>query len=64
MLAAEVTLSGVVASRDDKRRAEMLAERVSGVDDVQNNIKVRRAESGDSIAASTGGEAATDRGNF
>jgi osmotically-inducible protein OsmY len=38
----EVTLSGFVSSRDDKRRAERLAEEVSGVDNVQNNLRVRR----------------------
>jgi osmotically-inducible protein OsmY len=38
----EVTLTGFVSSRDDKRRAEDLAERVSGVENVQNQIRVRR----------------------
>ena len=38
----EVTLTGFVSSRDDKRRAEHLAEGVSGVDNVQNNLRVRR----------------------
>jgi len=37
----EVTLTGFVSSRDDKRRAERLAEDVSGVDNVQNNLRVR-----------------------
>jgi osmotically-inducible protein OsmY len=37
----EVTLSGEVASRDDKRRAEDIAERVSGVAHVQNNLRVK-----------------------
>lgn len=36
----EVTLSGLVHTRDDKRRAEDLAERVSGVRHVQNNLRV------------------------
>lgn len=50
----EVTLTGTVSSRQAKRRAEDLAERVSGVDDVQNNIKVnRRSEVNDQTAAST-----------
>ncbi len=40
----EVTLTGMVASREDKRRAEHLAEQVTGVGDVQNNIRVRRYE--------------------
>jgi osmotically-inducible protein OsmY len=36
----EVTLSGTVASREMKRRAEQLAERVRGVKDVHNQIRV------------------------
>lgn len=36
----EVTLNGTVESRDDKRRAEDLAERISGVKHVQNNLRV------------------------
>ena len=42
----EVTLSGQVSSRHDKRRAEDLAENVSGVKHVQNNLRVRDASSG------------------
>jgi hypothetical protein len=38
---AEVTLSGSVDSRDDKRRAEDLAESVPGVRDVQNNLRIQ-----------------------
>ncbi len=38
---AEVTLSGHVSSRFDKRRAEDLAERVSGVLHVQNNLRIK-----------------------
>ena len=38
----EVTLNGKVASRDDKRRAELWAETVSGVSHVQNNLRVDR----------------------
>lgn len=41
---SEVTLSGTVNSRFDKRRAEDLAESVSGVSHVQNNIRVRQNE--------------------
>ena len=40
--AAEVTLSGSVDSRQARRRAEDLAEQVSGVSYVQNNIRVRQ----------------------
>lgn len=38
----EVTLEGTVNDREDKRRAEMLAERCSGVDQVQNNVRVQQ----------------------
>ena len=41
----EVTLSGEVANRWDKRRAEDIAEAVSGVTHVQNNIRVRQTMS-------------------
>ena len=37
----EVTLSGEVARREDKRRAEDLADNISGVGHVQNNLRVR-----------------------
>jgi hypothetical protein len=40
VLNAEVTLSGTVNSRDQRRRAEDIAESVSGVKHVQNNIRV------------------------
>lgn len=36
----EVTLSGTVASRAEKRRTEDLVERLSGVKDVHNNLRV------------------------
>jgi osmotically-inducible protein OsmY len=36
----EVTLSGTVANRDDRRHAERIAEHVSGVTHVQNNLRV------------------------
>lgn len=39
---AEVTLNGTVTSREEKRRAEDLAENVSGVRHVQNNLRVQR----------------------
>ena len=38
----EVTLSGTVAGRESKRRAERLAEGAGGVSHVQNNIKIRQ----------------------
>lgn len=42
---AEVTLAGTVHSRSDKRRAEDLADSVSGVKHVQNNLRVQSASS-------------------
>ena len=36
----EVTLAGTVRDRDRKRRAEDLAERVSGVKDVINALRI------------------------
>jgi hypothetical protein len=41
---SEVTLSGTVMLRQDKRRAEDLSELVSGVTNVQNNLRVRPIE--------------------
>ena len=38
----EVTLTGNVNSRDDKRRAEEIAESVSGVNNVENRLRVQR----------------------
>jgi osmotically-inducible protein OsmY len=38
----EVTLTGNVASRADRRRAEDIAESVSGVSYVMNNLRVRQ----------------------
>lgn len=41
--AREITLTGTVGSRQDKRRAEDIADSVSGVTHVQNNLRVRNA---------------------
>jgi osmotically-inducible protein OsmY len=43
---AEVTLSGTVRDRWDKRRAEDLAEEVAGVREVHNGIRVARPDRG------------------
>jgi osmotically-inducible protein OsmY len=57
----EVTLTGTVNSRFEKRHAEDLAESVSGVAHVQNNLRVQQQNA----LAGTGGSASTissDRG--
>ncbi|TDK39599.1 BON domain-containing protein [Rhizobium deserti] len=48
----EVTLDGFVSSRLDKRRAEDLADDVSGVRHVQNNLRLNNGSS-DSLTGST-----------
>ncbi|WP_454714233.1 BON domain-containing protein [Caulobacter segnis] len=42
VLDGDVTLTGAVRSREDKKRAEALAESVTGVDNVQNNLRIDR----------------------
>ena len=42
----EVTLAGTVDRREIRRRAEDLAERISGVNHVQNNLRVRQGSTG------------------
>jgi osmotically-inducible protein OsmY len=41
---AEVTLTGTVNSRTDKRRAEDIAESVTGVTNVENRIRVKQSD--------------------
>jgi osmotically-inducible protein OsmY len=55
----EVTLSGSVASRDEKRRAEDLIEQVSGVREVHNNLRVGRA--GESFPPDTAAGSTTEK---
>lgn len=50
---SEVTLSGQVASRAEKRRAEDIADAVSGVKHVQNNLRVKDRGAGDSQGTTT-----------
>jgi hypothetical protein len=47
---SEVTLSGTVPTRECKRHAEDLAERISGVNNVENRLRVQseRSQSGTS----------------
>lgn len=47
----EVTLSGFVSSREDKRWAETLVERVSGVKEVQNSLRVQDQRRTQSVAS-------------
>jgi len=54
-----VTLSGTVEQRWMKHHAEDLAERCSGVKDVENNIKVRRAGAGFETAGEKASEASS-----
>jgi osmotically-inducible protein OsmY len=49
----EVTLAGSVDSREAKRRAEDCAETVSGVRNVQNNIRVQHGASGTTTSHQT-----------
>lgn len=51
---SEVTLAGIVDSREAKRRAEDLAEQVSGVQNVQNNIRVNRDGASSSRSGTSG----------
>jgi osmotically-inducible protein OsmY len=55
----EVTLSGTVSRREDKRRAEDIVEDISGVKHVQNNLRVQQTPtwSGDSGTATSAGGA-------
>ncbi len=63
---AEVTLTGQVRSREDKRRAEDIAESVSGVSHVQNNLRVQSSQgastfgSGSSTGSSMTGSSSTE----
>jgi hypothetical protein len=51
----EVTLSGTVDDREQRRRAELLAEQVTGVTQVQNKLRVGQgAARSESSAAATG----------
>jgi osmotically-inducible protein OsmY len=61
----EVTLSGTVGSRFEKRHAEDLAETVSGVTHVQNNLRVQQAADagmGGSLLSGGGTQATSDIG--
>lgn len=60
----EVTLNGTVRSRDEKRRAEDVAEAVSGVKHVQNNLRVSQggSEGNRSFSSDAGSGIGTNAG--
>jgi osmotically-inducible protein OsmY len=65
---AEVTLTGHVNSRDEKRRAEDIVEAVSGVKHVQNNLRVKdrtssasQSSTSSTGSSTTGGKTSTGR---
>jgi hypothetical protein len=47
----EVTLSGFVDSPDSKRAAEIVAERVQGVHDVHNHLRIHSPENAERVVA-------------
>lgn len=64
VLNGEVTLTGTVQTRSDKRRAEDIAESVSGVSNVENRLRVRESSlnrnSRIGTTSSTGSTGTTD----
>jgi osmotically-inducible protein OsmY len=60
---SEVTLSGHVIDRDQRRRAEDIAESVSGVTHVQNNIRVQQPGQTDTEGMGTASGTATTSGS-
>ncbi|MRX49566.1 BON domain-containing protein [Paracoccus sp. S-4012] len=56
----EVTLSGNVDSRQDKRRAEDIADDVPGVNHVQNNLRVKTG----STQGGSSGQSASSSGSL
>lgn len=56
VMGSEVTLSGTVQGREERRRAEDCAERVLGVSHVQNNLRISQAgrNAGTAIPRNTG----------
>lgn len=55
----EVQLTGFVSSREDKRWAEALAERISGVKEVQNSLRVQDQQRNQSSDTSATGSTAS-----
>ena len=61
--AAEVTLTGTVDTRDDKRHAEDIVEQVSGVKNVQNNLRVQPTGDMASTGQRTAGQGGQQAGH-
>lgn len=59
----EVTLKGTVRDRQQKRRAEDLAESCSGVSDVANNIRVSKDSQSSSSSQSRGSQSGSQKAN-
>jgi osmotically-inducible protein OsmY len=59
----EVTLTGTVENRFAKRHAEDLAERISGVKDVENRIKIRANQQGGNRDLGNVGSGNSELGN-
>jgi hypothetical protein len=55
----EVTLSGTVSSREDKRRAEDCVDAISGVKHVQNNLRIDAASGNSTSSYSNWGSGST-----
>jgi hypothetical protein len=60
----EVTLTGFVITRDDKRWAESLAERISGVKEVQNSLRVQDQQRTSSTTSATRSASASTAGGM
>jgi osmotically-inducible protein OsmY len=58
----EVTLAGTVSNRDQRRRAEDIAESVSGVTHVQNNLRVKQQNQSWSGSGTSSGQGTTAGG--
>jgi hypothetical protein len=58
----EVTLTGTVDSREAKRMAEDIAEECSGVQEVQNQLRVRKSNGSDGGSQGMGESRTTSTG--